>query len=193
MHRSRRKPLASILGVALCASFLSLPSPAMAARLEATAFDRNDTGRALDIRSVTFDRVSHDDALVTVVFWNRVRPSLLRDHAARAIVSYERRDPSVAFVLGFVTNQSHRVRAIWGEAGSFCCTAARAFHPNAVTYTGEFPVGWWQHGTSLYWLRGETAGRFGHCQRRFEGGDDRRCLLFRGQDIDRTHWVRFPR
>jgi hypothetical protein len=192
MHRSRRNPLVWMLGVALCASLLCLPSPAIAVRLEATAFDRNDTGRALDIRSVSFDRVSRDDARVTVVFWNRVRPSLLRDHAARVIVSFVRRNPSVNYVLGFVTNQSQHLRAIWGERGSSCCVAARAFHPNAVTYTGEFPIGyWWQQSAALYWLRGETAGGFRQCQRQFQPA--RPCVLFDGRDIDRTQWAPFPR
>ena len=158
----------------------------MAARLEATAFDRNDTGRALDLRSVTFDRVSRDDARVTVVFWNRVRPSLLRDHAARVVVSFDPRNPRVEYVLGFLMNQRNHLRALWGEGGSSCCGSARAFHSNAVTYTGEFPIGYGWQQSHLYWLRGETAGGFGHCQ-------GRRCPLFFGRNIDRTQWVRFPR
>jgi hypothetical protein len=187
-RRTRLRLRASILIGVVSSSLACLSSPATAARLEATAVDPNDTGHALDIRSATFDRVSHDDARVTIVFWNRVRPSLLRDHAARAVVSFDRRNPSVEYVLGFVTNDEGRLRALWGEGGSSCCGAARAFHPNAVTYTGEFPVGYWWHQSPLYWLRGETA-RFAHCHHE----SARRCRLFRGPTIDRTKWVRFPR
>jgi hypothetical protein len=175
-----------LIGI-ICSLLVSLSSPAVAVRLEATAFDRNDTGNALDVRSATFDRVSHDDARVTIVFWNRVRPSRLRDHAARAVVSFDRRNPSVEYVLGFVTNDAGRLRALWGERGSSCCGAARAFHPNAVTYTGEFPIGYWWHQSPLYWLRSETAGGLRHCQWL------RRCRLFFGRDIDRTQWAPFPR
>jgi hypothetical protein len=167
-----------LLGLALVVA-LGLTAHSAVAIGPTTVTDPNDTGRRLDIRFVKVEPTSEGRTRMTMSFWNRVPPWLLKRRAVRIEMSFSEDERQPNYVFRFWLNQQAALRFVWGELGSNCCFSRAARHPTRSVYTALYPDD--SFVPEALWVRGVTTGRL-DCVRRD-------CGLSEGKRTDRTRWA----
>ena len=150
----------------------------------ATVSDPNERPTRLDIRSASVVQISRDEVQITLVFWGRTPQWLLRRHAARIEMSFQKPRsayPSLGF--RFWPNRRGQLRITWGEPASDCCARHGAQHPNPFTYLAVIPFSLGGAVPELKSFRAVRTARLAPCWHAI-------CGLSGGKVIDKTAWVR---